>query len=102
MRLEGGSQEGASQGKTKRIQKCTLRFLDTLGGQAGPSADKMEDIPSRDATDQMGKPAALKTGDVLIEWPQGYETDVRVMWQQTDPLPMTLLGIYPQFTTYDR
>ena len=37
MRIEGGSLEGTSQGKIKRISKVVLRLFETVGVKVGPS-----------------------------------------------------------------
>jgi len=36
MRLNAGSQNGTSQGKTKRIYDITVRMFETIGVEVGP------------------------------------------------------------------
>ena len=102
MRFEGGSANGTSQGKTKRIDKVAFRFLETLGGKAGPDLDSLDIIAFRTTTDKMDEPPPLFSGDKLMEWPGGYDTDGYITVVQDQPLPMTIIAIFPQVTTYDR
>lgn len=101
MRLDGGSQNGTSQGKTKRVNKVFIRFLDTVGGFAGPDADHLDEIYFRSGSDPMDEPVPLFSGDKEVPWPAGYEKEPRLRIQQNDPLPQTIVAIYPQFNTYD-
>jgi hypothetical protein len=101
MRIEAGSQKGTAQGKTKRIDRLVFRFLDTLGGKAGPDADNLDDIMHRSSADLMDGPPAVVTGDSEpLSWPGGYETAGRIMVQQPQPLPMTLVAIMPELDTH--
>ena len=47
MRLNAGSQNGTSQGKTKRIYDITVRMFETIGVEVGPNLNDMERIPFR-------------------------------------------------------
>ena len=43
----------------------------------------------------------LFTGDKDIEFPGGFEEGDRVFVQQTQPLPLTVLALYPRMNTHD-
>ena len=102
-RIEAGAGDGGtSQGKTKRINKCTFRFYNTLGAKAGPSADHLDELEFRFGSSLMDAPPPLYTGDMLLEWPSGYDFDGYIMIRQDQPLPMTLVAIMPQLETFDR
>ena len=47
MRLNAGSQNGTSQGKTKRIYDITVGMFETIGVEVGPNLNDMERIPFR-------------------------------------------------------
>jgi hypothetical protein len=101
-RIEAGAADGTAQGKTKRINKCVLRFYNTLGAKAGPDADTLDELQFRSASDPMNQPPPLFSGDKLMEWPGGYDFDGYVMVEQVQPFPMTLVAVMPQVTTFDR
>ena len=101
-RLEAGAGDGTAQGKTKRINKMVLRFLNTLGCKAGPSLSVLDEIPFRDGSDPMDQPPPLFSGDKLMEWPGDYDFDGFIVVRQEQPLPMTLVAIMPQLHTFDR
>ena len=101
-RIEAGAADGTSQGKTKRINKVVVRFVNTLGGEAGPDENNLDDIQFRTPSSRMDAPPPIFSGDKLIEWPSGYDFDGYVMVQQAQPLPMTIVAVMPQLHTMDR
>lgn len=102
-RMEAGAADGTAQGKTKRIHRVVLRLYASLGGEFGPTADSLDDIPFRRASDVTDEVPPLATGDTeSLAYPGGYETDARVWIVCSQPLPFTLAGIYPQLVTQDR
>lgn len=101
-RIEAGAGDGTAQGKTKRLNKVVIRFLNTLGAKAGPNASTLDTIEFRDGSNPMDAPPPLFTGDKLIEWPGSYEFEGYCMVRQTQPLPMTVVAIMPQLHTFDR
>ena len=101
-RIEAGAGDGTAQGKTKRIQKCVFRFMDTLGAQVGPDENTLDEIEFRNPNDPMNQPPPIFTGDKLMEWPDGYNFDGYIMVVQDQPLPMTVVAIMPQVHTFDR
>ena len=101
-RIEAGAADGTAQGKTKRINKTVIRFVNTLGAKAGPDASTLDTIEFRSGSNPMDAPPPLFTGDKLIEWPGGYDFDGYCMVRQTQPLPMTVVAIMPQVMTFDR
>jgi hypothetical protein len=100
MRMEAGSADGTAQGKTKRMHKMTFRFLNTGGGKGGPDDDHMEWIMFGQGA-PMDQPVPLFTGDRLMDWPKGYETDAYVQYINDQPMAVTLEGIYPVLVTQD-
>jgi hypothetical protein len=102
MRLNAGSGDGTSQGKTARINKASVRLLDTLGMKFGNNFTDMDDQPFRDALDEMDNAPGLFTGDILLDWPGDYSTDPWLCFEQDKPLPSTIVAIMPIVSTYDR
>lgn len=102
MRIEGGSQTGTSQGKTKRVDQLAIRFLDSLGGKAGRYGGTLDDLSLRNPATPMGSPPPFFSGDKLIDFPGDYDTDALIEIRQDQPLPQTVVAIFPQMRTYDR
>ena len=101
MRLNAGSQNGTSQGKTKRIYDITVRMFETIGVEVGPDLNNMERIPFRSSADLMDEGIPPFTGDKEVEFRGNYETDGFIFVRQTQPLPFTILSLYPRLTTND-
>ena len=102
MRVEGGAAEGTSQGKTKRISKVVLRLFETVGVKVGPSLTNLETIPFRTTSSQMNNPVdTLLAGDKEIEFRDDYNTDGFIFVKQDQPLPLSVLAIYPTVVTSD-
>lgn len=101
MRIEAGAQDGTSQGKTKRIHKIVFRLLDTAGVKVGPDENNLQQLEFRVPADAMDSAPPLFSGDKVVSWPGGYDTDGRVMVYHDQPTPLTLVAIYPQVMTQD-
>ena len=101
LRLEAGSAAGVAQSKIKRINEITVRLHRTLGVEIGGDLENMENIPFRSSAALMNNPINLFSGDKKIELRDDYNTDGHVFVRQTQPLPLTVLAIYPEVTVYD-
>lgn len=102
MRIDAGSANGTAQTKTKRSDHISFRLLNTVGCKVGPDLDKLREIPFRTTGMAMDTPIPLFTGDKRVKWNGGYDRDGYINVVQDDPLPITLVAIYPQMTTYDQ
>ena len=101
LRLEGGANDGTSQGKIKRIHGVTARFLDTVGAELGPDTSNLDRIPFRDSSMAMDVAVPMFTGDKEISFPAGYDNDAQVVIRQSQPLPMTVVAIMRRSNTFD-
>lgn len=102
MRIESGSADGTSQGKPKRIHAVTLRLLETVGIEVGNSSGENDRVFFRDSSMLMNQAVPLFTGDKDIEFPGGYDEDDRLFIRQTQPLPMSVLALFPRMNTFDK
>lgn len=102
MRIEAGGTEGTAQGKTKRIHEVVLRLFRTVGVKVGSSETELDRIPFRSSAQAMTKAIPLFTGDKEIEFRGGFDTDGFVVIQQDQPLPLTVIGIFPRLITFDQ
>ena len=102
MRIEGGAAEGTSQGKIKRISKVVLRLFETVGVKVGPSLTNLETIPFRTTSSNLSAPVdTLIEGDKEIEFDDDYNSDGHIFIKQDQPLPASILAIYPTLVTND-
>ncbi len=101
MRLDAGSQNGTSQAKTKRIFNVSIRLYESIGVEVGPNLSNMEEIPFRSSANPMDQAIPVFTGDKEIEFRGNYETDGFIFVRQTQPLPLTVLSLYPELITND-
>jgi hypothetical protein len=102
MRIEGGSAEGTGQGKVKRISKVVLRLFNTVGVKCGPSLTNLETVPFRTTSSDLDTPVStLLAGDKTVEFTDDYNSDGFIFVKQDQPLPLSLLAIYPTFVISD-
>lgn len=92
MRLEGGSADGTSQSRTKRITNVGVRFHKTYNALMGPSETETDRIEFTAGEIFSGD----KDGE---DYDAGYETDGNITIIQDRPFPMRLLALIPQADT---
>ncbi len=91
-RVETGDPEGSSLGKSRQVDTVILRLLDSLGGMLGASTAALVEIPYRTPRDEMDAAPPLFTGEKRISFPGGWSSEPRLVVQQAQPLPMTILA----------
>lgn len=102
MRLNAGAQDGTSQGKKGYIPNVAIRLLRTLGLRFGQSFAKMDVISFRTPANLMDNAPPLFTGDIDKSFPGGINSDPWLCFEQSDPLPCTIVGLYPQSIVSDK
>ena len=102
MRVDAGGTEGTAQGKIKRIHDITVRLFNTVGIQVGSSETEIDRIPFRSSVNVMGLALPMFTGDKQVEFRGGYDNDGFIVIKQTQPLPTTILAIFPRLQTFDQ
>jgi len=101
MRIDACANNGTSQSKTKRIYEITARLYESIGIEIGPDLNNMERIPFRSSANLMDSGINVFTGDKEIEFRGNYETDGFIFVRQNQPLPLTVLSLYPRLITND-
>jgi hypothetical protein len=101
MPLEGGSQDGSSQGKIKRIAKLGFWLLDTLGLKYGPDADNLTELIVRQWGDEFGVATSLFTGVLRERFEGDYDKLGQVYFRSDGPFPANVLALMPQFEVSD-
>jgi hypothetical protein len=101
MPIDGGSQDGSSQGKTKRIHRLGFWLLDTLGLKYGPDANNLTEILEREWGDPYYEPVALFNGVKRERFEGDYDRVGQIMLRADGPFPANVLALMPQFETSD-
>ena len=84
--------EAFGQGRVKNLNHVWLRVLESSGIFAGPSADKLVEAKQR-TTEPYGSPPNLKTEDIKIMLTPQWQDNGQIYIRQTDPLPLTIVGL---------
>jgi len=100
LKLEAGSKIGTSQGRSKRTSSIMLRLYKTLGMTFGTPTQQDRISFLKDGI-TMGSPLTLFTGDKHLTYPGGWDRNMQIKIIQDQPLPMTILGIFPWMFTAD-
>jgi hypothetical protein len=98
-RMAAGGEIGPStQGQQYRIQRVSVRLLNTLGLQVGvgPNPAELERINFRDGSHAMSRPPPMFTGDKEVPVAGGWTTEPTVYFQQNQPLPAFILAVLPR------
>ena len=126
MRPEGGADVGTSQGKLKQGATLVLRLVDAAGGTVSQLSNQTrpanvyqdplaltsitpinpERIQYNLTTTPLDSPPPIMSGDFPISFPtdQSSDQDMRDMYilvQQDSPLPMTVVGIFPNYEVHE-
>ena len=99
-RLEAGSRDGTSLGKTKRIHRLGIMMDRSIGLEIGDNFDVMTPVAFDPPTQQNQAPA-LFTGIKSEVFSCGSDFDNKICIRQNRPGPSTILAILPQMVTQD-
>ncbi|MBO4644237.1 MAG: hypothetical protein J5716_06495 [Alphaproteobacteria bacterium] len=94
MPLTGIGQNGVSEESKKRISGLVLRLYKTLGFLIGCDND-VEAQSFRNTGDVMNAPPALFSGDKKVAFRGKWDRVSSIRIEQNQPLPLTVLGIFP-------
>lgn len=102
LRLDAGSANGTSLGKTKRTHRVGFYLHNTLGLKFGTDFDHLDEYVFRSAGDETDSPIPLFSGIISETVESDYDFENQIAWRQSDPLPGTILAVMPQLVTQDR
>jgi hypothetical protein len=78
-----------------------LRLFETVGAKCGPSLTKLDIVPFRTTSDTLDQPVStLLAGDKALEFDGDYGSDF-IFVKQDQPLPLSVLAIFPTLVTHD-
>jgi hypothetical protein len=85
---------GTSKGKKHRIEKVTLQLYKSIGGRAGTTEEKAEQlITQRLGNYVMGSAPEPFTGDIDVTVSGNIDTEGKLVILHDDPVPFTLLAL---------
>lgn len=91
---------GTIKGNPKRVSRVTLSLLDSRGAQVGMGDGPLVDI--KDPLDESGLDAGrLRSGDRNVSIRGTYDYYGEVLISQTQPYPLTVLGIFSEMNVGD-
>lgn len=102
LRIDAGSANGTSIGKTRRTHRVGFMLHRTLGLKFGMNFDDMLEATFRTSDDLGDRAVELFTGIKSEEVEADHDFDNQLCVRQSDPLPMTILAIMPQMKVEDR
>ena len=95
LKVEAGSQAGTAQGRKKRYNEVMVRLLKSVGVTING-----DQLPFRTSATPMGQDIPEFTGDKRVS-NLGWDREGQIEIKQTQPLPMTVLGITGTLVTSD-
>jgi len=95
MKIEAGASAGTAQGRKKRFNEVLVRLLSTTGVTIND-----DQMPFRTSANLMDESISPITGDKRVI-NLGWDREGQITIQQTQPLPMTILGISGTLVTSD-
>lgn len=78
----------------KRINHLTVLCQESRGIFAGPDLQHLKEYKQR-STENYGEPITLLTGRAEMVIPANWNANGRIVIRQSDPLPLTILGVIP-------
>ena len=95
LKVEAGSQAGTAQARKKRYNEVVVRLLKSVGVTING-----DQLPFRTSATPMGQDIPEFTGDKRVS-NLGWDREGQIEIKQTQPLPMTVLGITGTMVTSD-
>lgn len=103
LRLDAGSQDGTSFGKTRRINEVLFMVDRTASFEYGVNFSQMFLVDFRKPLDPVDQATPLFTGITnRLNVASDYDTENQIAIRQARPLPLTLLAIMPQQVVQDK
>lgn len=98
LRMEMNLKDGSMQARYKAISRLFIRVEKTLGGRVGEGEDFPLDEPKYRSDEAYGSHTRLKTGDIELSFPGGFNRAGQIYFRQEEPLPFTILAFIPEVT----
>ncbi len=99
MPLVSVGNQGLSEGYKKRISAVLIRLYKTLGFRIG-APDYIEQQKFRYFGNKMNATPSLFSGDKIISFSAPWDMISNIQIEQDQPLPLTILGLFPFVSSY--
>lgn len=93
LNIEFQTNTGTAQARKKRVGEVVLRLKDSKGGYVGPDSSHL--MPLK----YPANATYPYTGDVRVTMNSAFNEEGRVYVRQTEPYPITILGVLPVVST---
>lgn len=93
LNIEFQTNTGTAQARKKRVGEVVLRLKDSKGGYVGPDSSHL--MPLK----YPANATFPYTGDVRVTMNSAFNEEGRVYVRQTEPYPITILGVLPVVST---
>ena len=88
------------QGKRKKLTELMVRFYKSRMPTIGPSSSRLIQMRPRGlASEKFDEASSLITGDVFVNVKPEWNSHGRVFIRMCDPFPITILGLFPEFSS---
>jgi len=101
LRPEAGADDGAAQGKSKRVFNLVVRFMQTLGAKVSSNGVDYDTVQFRSGSDPMDSSPPLFSGDKEIKFRGGWSKEGQLYIKQDQPLPIHITAIITRLVTND-
>jgi hypothetical protein len=98
---KAGAANGYTSGKMKSIARVRPEFYNTIGGKAGQTLDRLEDVNIRASNDRMDETPAMFTGTGDVSFDRTHDRKAQFYIVQDLPGPMTILALMPEIDGTD-
>lgn len=95
MRMEAVDASGSGQGKQKRVVKAAVRVAHTNQFRYGRKFTDMKLQDFGTQADTLDAPPALVSVDRMVDWPDDWQREKRMCFENTAPVPFQLVAIFP-------
>ena len=96
LKISVGNPAGTPLGKLKRIYGLVFDLLNSHTLSFGRDSSNLESIDFRTVSNPMDAATPLFTGERFVEFPGEWTRDARVIVENSDPVPFTLLALAPE------
>ena len=93
---ETSTEEGTSQGRSKRIHEAVVNIYKSGAFKVGNDVTQ-DQVYIRDTSDAMDTAPPLKTQQYTKPMPSAHQKRVKIQVVQEDPLPLTVISIAAKY-----